>query len=155
MMLDTNIVSAFLKADAHQKTPRLFEFVTTQLTTEGLAIAYMTQFELRRGIEELVRRGQGRRKLVDFDKFMERVHVLGLDAAMGEGWNLAARLWAEGRLKGRVFADADLLIAATAASHGHEFATSDIGLAECLRQLAFPVSVRLVAVDSVALVRPP
>ncbi len=78
---------------------------------------------------------------------MERVQVLGLDAALGEGWNLAARLWAEGRSKGCVFTDADLLIAATAAFHGQEFATSEVGLAEGLKQLAFPVPVRLVPVE--------
>lgn len=62
MLLDTNIVSAFLRRDAHTRTPKLYQFVTDQLTAEGLAIAYVTQFELRRGIEQLVRRGQGRRE---------------------------------------------------------------------------------------------
>lgn len=145
-VLDTNIVSAFLKPDAQRRTPKLVELVKAQLLTEGLAISYVTQFELRRGIEELALRNQGRRKLVDFEKFMERVQVLGLDAASGEGWNLAARLWAQGRRHkpARVFTDADLLCAATAAFHGHELATSDVGLAESLGQLAFPVAVRLV-----------
>jgi len=63
MLLDTNIVSAFIRRDAQKRTPRLFEFVTAQLSAEGLAISHFTQFELRRGIEELVRRGEGRRKL--------------------------------------------------------------------------------------------
>lgn len=114
-----------------------------------MAISHVTQFELRRGIEELVRRGEGRRKLVSFEKFMERAQVLGLDAGSGEGWNLAARLWAGGRSQkpARVFADADLLIAATAAFHGHEFATSEVGLAEGLMQLAFPVAVHLVPIE--------
>jgi predicted nucleic acid-binding protein len=147
MLLDTNIVSAFLRGDAAQKTPKLFGFVTAQLKAEGLAVAYVTQFELRRGVEELVRRGEGRRKLVDFEKFMERVQVLGLDAGMGEGWNLAARLWAEGRSKGSVFEDADLIIAATAAFHGQEFATGEVGLAKGLAQLTFPVAVRLVPME--------
>jgi predicted nucleic acid-binding protein len=147
MLLDTNIVSAFIRRDAQKRTPKVYDFVATQLAAQGLAIAFVTQFELRRGIEELVRRGQGRRKLVNFEKFMERVQVLGLDAALGEGWNLAARLWAEGRSKGQVFTDADLLIAATAAFHGHEFATSELGLAEGIAQLAFPVPVRLVPVE--------
>jgi predicted nucleic acid-binding protein len=61
MLLDTNIVSAFLKRDAQKKTPKLFEFVVSQLLTEGLAISHVTQFELRRGLEELALRGQGRR----------------------------------------------------------------------------------------------
>jgi predicted nucleic acid-binding protein len=149
MLLDTNIVSAFIRRDAQKRTPKLFEFVTSQLTAEGLSIAYVTQFELRRGMEELVRRGGGRRKLVNFEKFMERVQVLGLDATVGEGWNLAARFWAEGRAHtpARVFTDADLFIAATAALHGHEFATCEVGLAEGLRQLTFPLAVRLVPME--------
>src|SRR5687767_14645853 len=113
MVLDTNIVTAFLKRDSQRRTPKLFGFVSAVLNADGLAISYVTQFELRRGIEELVRRGQGRRMLVDFEKFIERVQVLGLDAASGEGWNLAARVWAEGRSRkpARVFSDADLLCA--------------------------------------------
>ena len=144
MLLDTNIISAFLRPDARARTPKLFEFVSAQILVEGLTVAFVTQFELRRGIEELVRRGEGRRKLVDFEKFIDRVQVLGLDTGMGEGWNLAARLWAEGRSKGRLFTDADLLIATTAACHGHEFATSEVKLVESLGQLSFPVPVRLV-----------
>jgi len=148
MLLDTNIVSLFLGSDAQKRTPKLFQFVAAQLSAEGLAISHLTQFELRRGIEELVRRGQGRRKLVSFEKFMERVEVLGLmEAAARAG--ISPRLWAGGRSEkpARVFADADLLIAATAAFHGHEFATSDVGLAEGLRQLAFPVAVHLVPIE--------
>ena len=149
MLLDTNIVSAFLRRDAQKQAPRLFEFIATVLSAEGLAISYVTQFELRRGIEELIGRGEGRRKLVAFEKFMERVQVLGLDGASGEGWNLAARLWAEGRsLKpALVLTDADLLIAATAGFHGHEFATCEVGLVEGLQRLAFPVAVRLVPME--------
>jgi predicted nucleic acid-binding protein len=121
--------------------------VAEQLAAEGLAVAFVTQFELRRGIEELVRRGEGRRKLVYFEKFMERIQVLGLDAGVGEGWNLAARLWADGRSKGRGFTDADLLIAATAAFHGQELATSDAGVVEGLREIAFPVAVHIVSME--------
>jgi predicted nucleic acid-binding protein len=140
-------VSAFIHRDAETRTPKLFELVRTQLAAEAMAIAFVTQFELRRGIERLVLRDEGRRKLVNFEKFMERVTVLGLDGAAGEGWNLAARLWAEGSSKGRSFTDADLLIAATAAFHAHELATSDVGLAESLAKIAFPVAVRLVPVE--------
>jgi predicted nucleic acid-binding protein len=149
MLLDTNIVSAFLRRDARKRTPKLFEFVAALLSADGLAISYVTQFELRRGMEQLVRRGEGRRKLVDFEKFLERVQVLGLDGALGEGWNLAARLWAEGRAQkpALVVTDADLLMATTAAFHGHELATADAGLAEGLRRLAFPVGVTLVPME--------
>ena len=36
MLLDTNIVSAFLKRDAQKRTPTLFGFVTSVLAAEGL-----------------------------------------------------------------------------------------------------------------------
>jgi hypothetical protein len=39
MLLDTNIVSTFLKRDAQKRTPRLYNFVKAQLSAEGLAIA--------------------------------------------------------------------------------------------------------------------
>ena len=84
-LLDTNVVSAFLRGDARKKTPKLFEFVADQLTADGLTVSFVTQFELRRGIEELVRRNEGRRKLVAFEKFIERVQTLGLDGSSGEG----------------------------------------------------------------------
>jgi predicted nucleic acid-binding protein len=137
MLLDSNIVSTFLRHDARKRTPKLFEFVTAVLSAEGLAISYVTQFELRRGMEQLVRRGEGRRKLVDFEKFMERVQVLGLDGALGEGWNLAARLWADGRAQkpALVMTDADLLVATRAALHGHELATADAALVESLTRV--------------------
>jgi hypothetical protein len=35
MLLDTNIVSAFLTRDAQKRTPKLFDFVTTLLSAEG------------------------------------------------------------------------------------------------------------------------
>jgi predicted nucleic acid-binding protein len=149
MILDTNIVSLFLRRDAQKNDPKLFAFVTTLFSAEGLAISYVTQFELRRGIDVLAHRGEGRRKLVAFEKFMERIQVLGLDGASGAGWNLAARLWAEGRSKkpALVFADGDLLIAATAAFHGHELATADVALADGLSRISFPVAVRLVPME--------
>jgi predicted nucleic acid-binding protein len=139
----------FLERRGADETPKLFEFIRNHLAVDGLAISYVTQFELRRGIEDLVRRGEGRRKLVAFEKFMERVQVLGLDAGGGEGWNLAAQFWAQGRAQkpAVVLADADLLIAATAALHGHEFATAEVGLADGLRKLAFPVPLRLVPME--------
>ncbi len=44
MLLDTNIVSAFIRREAQKRTPKVYEFVATQLATQGLAIAFVTQF---------------------------------------------------------------------------------------------------------------
>ena len=46
MLLDTNIVSALLRGDGQKQAPELFEFIATVLSAEGLAISYVTQFEL-------------------------------------------------------------------------------------------------------------
>ncbi len=148
-LLDTNLVSTFLKRDAPTKYPRLHRFVDKTIREEGLAISFVTQYECKRGIEQLVRQGQGRRKMVEFDKFLSRVEILGLDATGGRGWNLASRLWADGRAHkpALVFTDADLLVAATAAAHGRTFATADVGLAEGLQKIGFPVPIDLVASD--------
>ncbi len=87
---------------------------------------------MRRGLEKLRLRGEGRAKLVAFEKFLERADVLGLDGPGGGGWSVAARLWATASLNppAFTFSDADLLVAATAAYHGRPFATADKALAE-------------------------
>jgi predicted nucleic acid-binding protein len=145
-LIDTNILSTYLKRDANTRCPRLFTTVTALLEEEGLSISFITRHELRRGVEELMRRGEGRRKLVELEKFLYRAEVLGLDSASGEGWDLAARLWADGRAQrpAIVFEDADLFIAATAAFHGRNFATSDRGLVENLKKVRFPTVVHFI-----------
>lgn len=109
-------------------------------------MSFVTQYECRRGLEELARRGEGRSKLVSFEKLLARVDVLGLDLAGGRGWNLAAHLWAEGRaLKpALVLTDADLLVAATALTHARTLLTADRGLAEGLQRLSLGVTVEWV-----------
>ena len=149
-LLDTNLVSAFLHPDAAMRSPEEYAFVSALVAGDGFAISYVTVFELRRGVEELRRRGEGRRKIVALEKFLDRVEVLGLDGAAGSGWTLAARLWADGRAKqpAIVFTDADLLIAATAANHGRPFVTSEARLADNLQRIGFPVEVHVVPAAS-------
>ncbi|MEO7034764.1 MAG: PIN domain-containing protein [Polyangiaceae bacterium] len=132
MLLDTNVVSAFLKPGAEQRSPKLVAFVTAAVAAQSLTISAFTEFELRRGVEELVTKGQGQRRLVALLKFLDRCDVLGLDG--GGGWDFAAKLWARGRaLKPAVvLTDLDLLIAATAAFHRRPFATSEVNLVKNL-----------------------
>jgi hypothetical protein len=81
------------------------------------------------------------------EDFLERANILGLDA--GDGWLLAARLWANARAlrpTSETLTDCDVLIAATAALHGHDFVTADEHLATVLGQLAFPVAVHLLPI---------
>lgn len=149
-IVDTNLVTRFLDRDAKTKYPIESEFLDSLIRDGDLALSYVTQYELRRGVEDLVQRGQGRRKLVILEKFLDRVEVLGLDHAGGRGWTLAARFWAKAKAvrPSIVFTDADLLIAMTAAFHQRPFATSEARLAENLRRVSFPVGLRVVAVSS-------
>ena len=144
MLLDTNVVSAFLRG----KKPAVDEFVKALLATQGLTISFVTQFELRRGIEDLILRGQGRRRKVALLKFLDRCEVLGLDAGGGAGGNHAAELWAKARRHkpSIVFTDADLLIAATASFHAQTLVTSEGGLVSNLRAIDV-TDVRLLELD--------
>src|SRR5438105_866773 len=115
-LLDTMIVSDFVRTDAQHRTPRLFEFVERVRAEEGPAIAFITQYELVRGHEELRlrpgRAAEGARKLSAILKLIDETTVLGLDDAGGRGWMVAASLWARARaLKpALVFKESDLLI---------------------------------------------
>src|SRR5690606_5142318 len=114
-------------------------FVRDVLAESNLAISYITQFELRRGVEELTLKNQGRSRRVKLLKFLERCDVLGLDAVAGAGWNYAAELWA--RLKTHKpslsLTDADLLIAATAGFHRRTLVTAEKKLVENLQAVGF------------------
>jgi predicted nucleic acid-binding protein len=149
-LVDTNLISRYLRPEAETRFRREHEFVDELIEHGSLAISYVTQFELRRGVEELVLRGQGRRRLVDLEKFLDRVEVLGLDVGNGTGWNLAAQLWAKARQHrpAIVFTEADLLIAATAALHGRAFATSEARLVDNLRRIEFSVETQVIDASS-------
>jgi hypothetical protein len=56
-VLDTDVISNYLKPHAADRYPRLTAFVNDLLRSEGLSIAFVTQFELRRGLEASIRRG--------------------------------------------------------------------------------------------------
>src|SRR4051794_525774 len=99
-LLDTNVVSIFLSADAPHRYPKLYGTVERLRQTGGIAISFVTLFELRRGFEKLMRQGdnrrrEGRKKLIALEKFIEQVDVLGLDEDGGEGWTRAAEYWGD------------------------------------------------------------
>jgi predicted nucleic acid-binding protein len=144
-LLDTSVASNYLHPQANQRFPELVAFVDETVRASGLFISVVTQYELRRGVGALLLRGQGRRKSVAIERFLDTAYVLGLDDRAGEGWNLAASLWAQAHVlkPSLVLGEADLLIAATAAFHGRPLATTDGKLGEALGKLAFPVPVQL------------
>lgn len=145
-LFDTNLISAFLHREAPTRRPKLHAFVASTILREGLSMSFVTQYEVRRGLEDLARKGEGRRLRVSFEKLLARVDLLGLDTAGGRGWDVAARLWAEGRaLKpALVLSEGDLLVAATAVTHERTLFTADRGLREGLARLSLPIAVEWV-----------
>jgi len=117
LVLDTDLVSKFIASSAGDQTPKLVAFVEAR--SDEIAIAFVTLYELRRGIGKLVRRGEGLKQQVALEKFLYGIPVLGLDDASATGWTLAARMWVDWQFHepARTVTDADLLIAATAAFH--------------------------------------
>lgn len=139
MLLDTNVVSEFLRTGAAVRFPKLDQLIREALEADDLKIAFITQFELLRlGLKQELQQ-QGRRKLVALRKFLDRCSALGLDDGAGVGWNHAAELWAKARMHkpSIVFSEADLLIAATASFHGETLLTFDAGLAQNLQAIGF------------------
>jgi hypothetical protein len=67
--------------------------------------------------------------------------VLGLELG-GDGWGLAAELWARGKLLVPALnvSEGDLLVLATAALHGRTLITCDVGLAAAGNRLGLKVA---------------
>ena len=139
MLLDTCVVSEFLRSGVAARFPKLEQLVREAIQAEDLKIAFITQFELLRlGIRQEMQQ-QGARKLVALHKFLDRCSALGLDDGAGAGWNHAAAIWAKASLykPSIVFSDADLLIASTASFHDETLITLDVGFAQNLQAIGF------------------
>jgi predicted nucleic acid-binding protein len=144
-VLDTCVVSNYLKRDSVERWPALHGYVAELLRADHgpLAISYVTLYELRRGLEKDRLRGNGRRKRVVTEKFLRNLEILGLDDGRGAGWDMAGRWWAEldvNHPNEHKLSDADLLIATTAAFHRRAFVTTDRRLFEGLKAIDFPPS---------------
>lgn len=118
-LLDTNVLSETVRQAPHPEVVRWIAELPR------LAMASVTLFELKRGIERLTG-GRKRRfleawlgALLDSDC---TVVALDREAALA-----AAELEAMGRRLGRSVEQRDLLILATARAHGYGVATRDIG----------------------------
>lgn len=146
ILLDTNVVSLFLHPTARTRRPKAVARIEAEA---DFAIAFVTHYELKRGIDKLLFSGSGRAKAVRLQKVLDRATVLGLDAPGGGGWNLAAELWARGSvMKPAIrFSEGDLLIAATAAFHGRILLTGDRTLVENLGAIGWAGQVELLAAE--------
>jgi len=147
-LFDTNVVSIYVGQRARKRHPEVVRLVGETLKTQGLYIATITMYELRRGVRKLRLKGQGRRKEVAVERLLEAALLISPDLLGGFVWNQAADLWAQASVKGVVIGDADLIIAATASAYGMELVTSDAKLVGKLKQIDFSGDIKLIEVGS-------
>ncbi|NET60867.1 MAG: type II toxin-antitoxin system VapC family toxin [Symploca sp. SIO2E6] len=117
-LLDTNIVSAFLKRNLtlNQK----FREVVAQ--EQEVFISCISYYEIRRGLLAV----NATRQMANFELFLQLVHILLLDDL--DILEQAAVIYASLKQKGRLIQDADILIAATAIAKGLILVSNDSDL---------------------------
>ena len=145
-LVDTNVLSNYIRREAPQEFPKLVTWVNEVLRTQaGLAISAVTLYELRRGIKAELLGGRAKKKAVRLELLLRSVEILGLDAGNFAGWGIAAELWALARQAepGVMFSEADFLVFATAQAHGRKLATADRRLWERLREIGQGGGVQL------------
>lgn len=104
-LLDTNIVSAFLKRN-EIVTNKLWEVRNDNLS---IFISCITYYEIKRGLLS----NNATRKIDIFDNFCQKI-ALVIFSFDQQTIEQAARIYADLKLRGRPIQDADILIAATA-----------------------------------------
>jgi tRNA(fMet)-specific endonuclease VapC len=115
-LLDTNIITAFLKGDVRvSKKLRNLEF-------QEIFISAISYYEIKRGLLAI----RATRQLMEFDRFLTKVTILSLDVL--EIFDRASEIYAELREQGRPIQDADILIAATAIDRGLTVVSNDSDL---------------------------
>lgn len=145
-LFDTCAVSSYLERDSKKRALDLLP-LWSAAQADGIYLASVTVYELRRGVRRLRLREEGHRLEVDLEKLLRSVYVLPLDDFGGKVWRTAAELWARGRnmnpnLK---LGEVDLLIAATAIANERTLVTMDRGLSEGLARLGHAAEVRFIA----------
>lgn len=144
-LLDTSFVGHYLHT---KRCPdHLAERMESILAHSKPVMAFVSLYEIRRGLHGLQLGLEGRKKRARIDFFLKNVTWLGLDERGGLGWEFAARLHTEGRAGGLVAGEGDLLIGATALFHAHKLVTCDRGQAEFFRAIGYDESVEHVPID--------
>jgi len=106
-LLDTNIVSAFLKNDLRIS----LKFEEKRYKGETIAINAITYYEIKRGLLRI----NAKKKLTLFETFCQIYPVLFLDNL--EIFEKASEIHADLVKRGQIIQDADILIASTAIIH--------------------------------------
>jgi predicted nucleic acid-binding protein len=136
-LVDTSVVSWYLDRHARTRHPALVGWLDDLISREGLCISAVSLYELKRGVEGLLRQGEGSRKAARIEMLLREATILGLDERGFAGWRVAADLWASSRQHepSVVLSEGDLLIVATALMHDRQLVTVDRNLQTRLRTL--------------------
>jgi len=114
--LDTNIVRPLLR-----NNPRVVDRFRRTIRDGGaIHLNALVYFETRRGLLAVDANAQ----LRQFDALCEQLGILPLDKQI---LDRASELYAQLRREGKLIEDADLLIAATALTHGLTLVTNNLG----------------------------
>jgi tRNA(fMet)-specific endonuclease VapC len=117
-LLDTNIVTAILK-DNQLALNRL---ILVRKSRAGIYISFITYYETKRGLLHL----DAKRQLLKFERFCSTIEVLLLNDL--ELIEIAAKIHADLRRRGRPIQDADIFIAATAIANHLTVVSNDADL---------------------------
>ena len=114
-VLDTNIITALFKGNAHC-TRKFDQYLDTYGTVHLSVIVY---YELYRGLLDL----DNQRKLERFKEFVQNCTLLDVNQLIV---NKASELYVDLKRKGELIQDADILIAATAIVHDMGVVTDNV-----------------------------
>jgi predicted nucleic acid-binding protein len=144
-LVDTSVVSWYLEREARTRHPTLVNWLDDLIPREGLCISAVTMYELRRGVEGLLREGQGARKAARIENLLREATIFGLDERGFVGWRLAADLWVNCKRHqpSVVLEEGDLLIVATALMHDRQLVTVDSKLQARLKALGYGTLLHL------------
>ena len=125
-LIDTDILSEILKQKDAVIVERASEYLKEH---RQFAISSIARYEVLRGLKEKNATAQ----LQNFESFCRHSIVF---AVTDQILDLAADLWVAGRRDGQPIRDADLMIAATALSHGYTLVTGNTKHFDWIRDLA-------------------
>lgn len=114
-LLDTNIITAFLKGNA-AVVERVAQYINVH---ERLTISIISYYEILRGLKAL----GSKKKLQAFGKFVNACEVEELGISV---MDKAAEIYVKLKNEGKLVEDADILIAATAMKMGFAVVTDNV-----------------------------
>lgn len=114
-LLDTNIITAFLKGNA-AVVERVAQYINVH---ERLTVSIISYYEILRGLKAL----GSKKKLQVFEKFVNDCEVEEMGISV---MDKAAEIYVKLKNEGKLVEDADILIAATAMNKGFAVVTDNV-----------------------------